>query len=76
MLSLIFITNTMHPINYDMDSFCERPCKIGLTCCIFFHPISMMNDVYQQKLTKNKSVVDFHDYPLQYCNPILVHFQV
>ncbi len=65
MLSLIFITNTMHPINYDMDSFCERPCKIGLTCCIFFHSIGMMmNDVYGRKLKMNQSILDFHDYLL------------
>jgi len=59
-----------------MVLFCERPFKIGLSCCILFHLISMMNDVYQQKLTHNKSIVDFCDYPLKYCSPILVHFQV
>jgi hypothetical protein len=64
MVSLIFNTNTMYPINYDIVSFCERPCKIGLTCCIFFHPIGMMNDVYGRKIRMNKSILDFHEYPL------------
>jgi hypothetical protein len=35
-----------------------------------------MNDAYQQKITKNKPIIDFHDDLLKYCSPILVHFQV
>jgi hypothetical protein len=64
MHSLIFVLVNV-PIIYDMVLFCERPCKICLIWCMFFHPIiSMMNDAYQQKITKNKSIVDFHDYLL------------